>query len=206
MSARGRFVTVEGIDGAGKSSHLEFLCEQARARGAEVLRTREPGGTPAGEKLREVVLHHPMEARAEALVMFAARSEHVSSVIEPALAAGVWVVCDRFSDATYAYQCGGRGLPGAFVEALERLAHPGLQPDATFLFDLDPAEAYARQRAQSRQPDRFEREHAAFFQRVREAYLERARGHATRIHVIDASGTLAQVRERLAAAFARALP
>jgi len=206
MSARGRFVTVEGIDGAGKSSHLDFLCERARARGAEVLRTREPGGTPAGEKLREVVLHHPMEPRAEALVMFAARSEHVASVIEPALAAGVWVVCDRFSDATYAYQCGGRGLPGAFVESLEQLAHPGLQPDATFLFDLDPAEAYARQRAQSREPDRFEREQAGFFQRVRDAYLERARAHAGRIHVIDASGTLAQVRERLAAAFSRAFP
>jgi len=206
MSARGRFVTVEGIDGAGKSSHLDFLCERARARGAEVLRTREPGGTPAGEKLREVVLHHPMEPRAEALVMFAARSEHVASVIEPALAAGVWVVCDRFSDATYAYQCGGRGLPGAFVESLEQLAHPGLEPDATFLFDLDPAEAYARQLAQSREPDRFEREQAGFFQRVRDAYLERARAHAGRIHVIDASGTLAQVRERLAAAFSRAFP
>jgi len=206
MSSRGAFVTVEGIDGAGKSSHLDFLCERARARGAEVLRTREPGGTPAGEKLREVVLHHPMEPRAEALVMFAARSEHVASVIEPALAAGVWVVCDRFSDATYAYQCGGRGLPGAFVESLEQLAHPGLQPDATFLFDLDPAEAYARQRAQSREPDRFEREQAGFFQRVRDAYLERARAHAGRIHVIDASGTLAQVRERLAAAFSRAFP
>jgi len=204
MSARGRFVTVEGIDGAGKSSHLDFLCERARARGAEVLRTREPGGTPAGEKLREVVLHHPMDARAEALVMFAARSEHVAAVIEPALAAGVWVICDRFSDATYAYQCGGRGLAPGFVETLEGLVHPRLQPDATFLFDLDPAEAYARQRARSGEPDRFEREQAAFFERVREAYLERARRHAGRIHVIDASGTLAQVRERLAAAVERA--
>ena len=199
-------MTVEGIDGAGKSSHLDFLCERARARGAEVLRTREPGGTPAGEKLRELVLHHPMEARAEALVMFAARSEHLAGVIEPALAAGTWVVCDRFSDATYAYQCGGRGLAREFVETLERLVHPRLQPDATFLFDLDPAEAYARQRAQSREPDRFEREQAAFFERVREAYLERARRYVGRIHVVDAAGSLAQVRERLAEAFERAFP
>ena len=205
MSARAKFITVEGIDGAGKSSHLDFLCERAGGRGAEVLRTREPGGTPAGERLREVVLHHPMEARAEALVMFAARSDHVAAVIEPALAGGIWVVCDRFSDATYAYQCGGRGLPAEFVESLERLVHPRLQPDATFLFDLDPAEAYARQRAQSREPDRFEREQAAFFERVREAYLERARTNPGRIHVIDASGSLAQVRERLVAAFERAL-
>jgi dTMP kinase len=204
MSARGAFVTVEGIDGAGKSSHLDFLCERVRARGAQVVRTREPGGTPAGEKLRELVLHEGMEPLAEALVMFAARSDHVTSLIEPTLASGTWVVCDRFSDATYAYQCGGRGLPGAAMEALEKLVHPQLQPDATFLFDLDPAEAYARQRAASRDPDRFERERADFFVRVREAYLERARRHPRRIHVIDASGTLDQVRARLAAAFDRA--
>lgn len=206
MSSRGKFITVEGIDGAGKSSHLESLCERVRARGANVVRTREPGGTAAAEKMRELVLHHPMEPLAEALVMFAARSDHVSSIIEPALASGTWVVCDRFSDATYAYQCGGRGLPGAAVEALEKLVHPRLQPDATFLFDLDPAEAYARQRAASREPDRFEREKADFFVRVREAYLERARRDPARIHVIDASGTLEQVRERLGAAFARAFP
>jgi dTMP kinase len=177
-----------------------------RRRGKEVVRTREPGGTPAGEKLREVVLHHPMEGLAEALVMFAARSDHVTYLIEPTLAAGAWVVCDRFSDATYAYQCGGRGLRGEAVEALEKLVHPRLQPDATFLFDLDPAEAYARQRAASRDPDRFEREQAEFFVRVREAYLERARRHPRRIHVIDASGTIEQVRERLGAAFERAFP
>jgi len=138
--------------------------------------------------------------------MFAARGDHLAQVIEPALASGVWVVCDRFSDATYAYQCGGRGMAPGVVETLEQLVHPRLQPDATFLFDLDPAEAYARQRAASRDPDRFEREQADFFVRVREAYLERARRHPQRIHVIDASGPLGQVRERLAQAFARAFP
>ena len=200
---RGKFITVEGIDGAGKSSHIDFLCARVRALGAEAAVTREPGGTPAGERLREVVLHAPMGAAAEALAMFAARSEHVAQVIEPSLAAGRWVVCDRFSDATYAYQCGGRGLPREFVTALERIVHPGLQPDATFLFDLDPAVAYERQRAQSRDPDKFEREAADFFVRVREAYLERSRVHA-RFHVVDAGGTLEQVRARLGEAFARA--
>jgi dTMP kinase len=206
MTTRGKFITFEGIDGAGKSSHLEFLAESIRARGMEPVRTREPGGTPLGEQLREMVLHLPMQPGTEVLLMFAGRSEHVATVIEPALSAGRWVVCDRFSDATYAYQCGGRGLSREVVLALERIAHPGLQPDATFLFDLDPATAYERQRAQSREPDRFEREKADFFVHVREAYLERAHANPHRIHVIDASGDLAQVRERLAQAFARAFP
>jgi dTMP kinase len=201
---RGKFITLEGIDGAGKSSHLEFLCEQVRAKGHEPVLTREPGGTPAGEQVRELVLHAAMNARAEALLMFAARAEHVAAVIEPALAAGRWVVCDRFSDATYAYQCGGRGLPREFVVGLERIVHPGLQPDATFLFDLDPAVAYGRQWAQSRQPDKFEREKADFFHRVREAYLERAREHSRRFHLIDATGDLKQVRDRIEVAFAQA--
>ena len=201
---RGKFITVEGIDGAGKSSHLETLCEHVRARGHGVLLTREPGGTPVGERLREVVLHQPMSSIAEALVMFGARSVHVAGMIEPALAAGTWVICDRFSDSTYAYQCGGRGLERQAVATLEALVHPNLQPDATFLFDLDPAIAYGRQRAQSRTPDRFESEQADFFVRVRNAYLERARQHAYRFHVIDAAGSLEDVRARLAAAFAEA--
>jgi len=202
---RGKFITLEGIDGAGKSSHVDFLCERVRLRGAEPVVTREPGGTPAGERLRALVLDAPMGAASEALVMFAARSEHVARVIEPALAAGRWVVCDRFSDATYAYQCGGRGLARETVVALERIVHPRLQPDATFLFDLDPALAYERQRAQSRDPDKFEREAADFFVRVREAYLERAREHS-RFHVVDAGGALDAVRARLAEAFGRAFP
>jgi dTMP kinase len=201
---RGKFITVEGIDGAGKSSHLDFLVQQVKARGDEALLTREPGGTPAGEKIREVVLHAAMNAKAEALMMFAARAEHVAAVIEPALASGRWVVCDRFSDATYAYQCGGRGLPREFVVGLERLAHPGLQPDATFLFDLDPAIAYERQRKRERNPDRFESEKQDFFRRVRESYLERAREHSRRFHLVDASGTPQEVRDRLEVAFAQA--
>ena len=153
MSARGKFITLEGIDGAGKSSHADFLRGLVRARGHEVLVTREPGGTPFGEKLREVVLHHQTSALAEALAMFADRSAHVEADIEPALKAGTWVLCDRFSDSTYAYQCGGRGLDPQRIVALEGLVHPDLQPNATFLFDLDPAIAYGRLRAQSRDPD-----------------------------------------------------
>ncbi len=201
---RGRFITLEGIDGAGKSSHLEALCALVRARGEEARLTREPGGTPTGERLREVVLHHPMTPMAEALVMFAARSAHIESVIEPALAAGQWVVCDRFTDATYAYQCGGRGLPGDVVTALEAIVHPGLKPDATFLFDVDPAIAQERQRGEGRSPDQFERRAVDFFARVRAAYLERARADAGRFHVIDASAPLDEVRRRLEAAFDRA--
>lgn len=206
MTTRGRFITLEGIDGAGKSSHLAFLVERARERAGEALLTREPGGTPIGERLRELVLHHPVDPLAEGLLMFAARSAHVRDVIEPALAAGHWVVCDRFSDSTFAYQCGGRGLAESAFTTLEQLVHPGLQPDATFLFDLDPAIAYERQRAQSRTPDRFEREQADFFVRVRAAYLERARRSPQRVHVIDASGTLDAVRARLAERFAALFP
>ena len=145
-----------------------------------------------------------MSPVAEALVMFGARSVHVAGMIEPALAAGTWVVCDRFSDSTYAYQCGGRGLERQVVSMLEALVHPNLQPDATFLFDIDPNTAYQRQRAQSRTPDRFESEQAEFFVRVRDAYLERAAQHAYRFHVVDSSGTLEDVRARLSGSFAKA--
>ena len=204
--SRGKFITVEGIDGAGKSSHVEFLVQQVRARGHEAVVTREPGGTAAGEKIREVVLHSTMDAKAEALLMFAARADHVATVLEPALAAGRWVVCDRFTDATYAYQCGGRGLARDFVVGLERIVHPGLQPDATFLFDLDPAVARERQHSRNRTGDRFDTERSEFFARVRDAYLERAREHSRRFHVIDATGTLQQVRDRVELAFVHAFP
>jgi len=206
MAARGRFVTLEGIDGAGKSSHVEFLRARIAARGVEVAVTREPGGTPFGDRLREVVLHHHTTPLAEAVAMFAARSALVDGLIEPTLASGAWVLCDRFSDSTYAYQCGGRGLDPAKVAALESLVHPNLQPDATFLFDLDPQLACERQQARRGQADKFEREEVDFFRRVRDAYLERARAHAGRIHLVDASGTLEDVRARLALAFARAFP
>lgn len=200
----GRFITVEGIDGAGKSSHLEFLAAAIRERGAEAVVTREPGGTSLGERLRELVLHEPMDGTTEALLMFAARREHLVRVIEPALERGAWVLSDRFSDATFAYQCGGRGLDPSVFRSLCSLVHPRRNPDATFLFDLDPAIAVARQRAQSRAPDKFEREAEQFFRRVRDAYLERAREEPGRVRVIDASGSIEDVRARLSAAFAEA--
>ncbi len=199
MRANAKFITVEGIDGAGKSSHLEAIAGRIRASGHEVVLTREPGGTPLGERLREIVLHEPMHPASEVLILFAARSEHLAAVIEPALAAGRWVVCDRFTDATFAYQCGGRGMDREVVRALERVVHPGRQPDVTFLFDLDPGVAAARQQAQGRAPDRFEREQAEFFARVRAAYLERAGDDPRRFRVIDASGPLEAVRARLEA-------
>lgn len=204
MSARGKFITVEGIDGAGKSSHLAQLAVLVREAGFEEVVTREPGGTPLGEKVRAIVLAETMDPQAEALLMFAARREHVVRVIEPALLAGRWVISDRFSDATYAYQCGGRGLAPEVLAALESVVHPGLQPDATFLFDVDPAIAAERSRVRSSGPDKFEREHAEFFRRVREAYLERARATPKRFHVIDAAGSMVEVRERVLKAFARA--
>lgn len=206
MSARGKFITLEGIDGAGKSSHIEHVCALARRKSREVLLTREPGGTPFGLKLREVVLHHQTSPLAEALVMFADRSAHVEGDLEPALAAGTWVVCDRFSDSTYAYQCGGRGLDPRRIVALEELVHPHLQPDATFLFDIDPAIAFERQRERGAAADEFERRDADFFIRVRNAYLERAREHASRFHVIDSNASREQVRARIAEAFVKAFP
>jgi dTMP kinase len=206
MSARGRFITFEGIDGAGKSSHLEFACALVAGRGFEAVQSFEPGGTPFGQKIREVVLKEPAHPLAEALAMFAARSAHVESVIEPALAAGRWVVCDRFSDSTYAYQCGGRGLDASLVRRLEEIAHPGLQPDATLLFDIDPATAASRQGGRERPADKFEREARDFHVRVRNYYLERARANAQRIHVIDASASLEDVRAAIARVFAKAFP
>ena len=201
---RGQFITLEGIDGAGKSSHLDFLRGLVEQRGHGAIVTREPGATAFGAKLREVVLHHPTSALAEALVMFADRAAHVEGDIEPALAAGTWVICDRFSDSTYAYQCGGRGLDRDVVVRLEEIAHPGVQPDVTFLVDIDPATAHARQQQRNQQADAFERRGLEYFVRVRNAYLERQREDPKRIRTIDASGDMDAVRRRLAAAFADA--
>jgi dTMP kinase len=192
------FITLEGVDGAGKSSHLTWLEDWFRQRGFQVRMTREPGGTDIGEKLRELVLHQPMHAETEALIMFAARREHLEQVIRPALAAGTVVISDRFTDASYAYQCGGRGLPEARLALLENWVHGDLQPDLTLLFDLAP-EIAALRMADTRQPDRFEREQTDFHGRVRAAYLRRAEQSAGRIRVIDGSRSLAQVRQQLAA-------
>lgn len=201
---RGKFITLEGIDGAGKSSHLDFLRGLVMRAGHEVLMTREPGATAFGARLRDIVLHHGTSALAEALVMFADRAAHVEEEIEPALAAGTWVVCDRFSDSTYAYQCGGRGLDRSAVVRLEEIAHPGLQPDATFLFDIDPATAHERQRSRSQAADAFESRGLEYFVRVRNAYLERQREHPKRIRLVDASGELDAVRARLERGFREA--
>lgn len=204
--SRGRFITFEGIDGAGKSSHLDYACELVRGRGHEVARTFEPGGTPFGKLLREVLLTQKAPTLAQALAMFADRRADIEEVIEPALAAGRWVVCDRFTDSTYAYQCGGHGLDAKLVEKLEAIVHPGLQPDATFLFDVDPATAATRQASRARAPDKFDAEVSDFHIRVRNHYLERARRFPDRIHVVDASGAVEEVRGLLQRAFARAFP
>jgi dTMP kinase len=182
----GRFVTFEGIDGAGKSSHIATAAAFVRRHGKTVVCTREPGGTRLGEKLRELLLHETMHLETEALLMFAARREHLEQVIEPALARGEWVICDRFSDATYAYQSGGRGLDQSKFLQLEQWVHGHLQPHLTLLFDLPSAVARRRIAAQERSLDRFEREQADFHERVRKAYLERAAAAAQRIRVIDA--------------------
>jgi len=193
---RGLFITLEGVDGAGKSSHLDWLADWFRALGRTVRLTREPGGTPVGERLREIVLHQPMHLETEALVMFAARREHLSAVIQPALAAGEVVISDRFTDASYAYQCGGRGLAEERLAVLEAWVQGALQPDLTLLFDV-PTEVAAARLSNAREADRFEREQADFHARVRAAYLRRAQQHPERIRVIDGSRSLEAVRAQL---------
>jgi dTMP kinase len=197
----GRFVTLEGIDGAGKSSHLEALAGWLRHRGHEVVVTREPGGTPLAEQLRGLVLHAPMDALTEALLVFAARRDHLRQVIEPALAGGATVLCDRFTDATFAYQGGGRGFDLEVLDALERWVQEGRQPDLTLWFDVDAATAASR-RAAVRAPDRFEAEDVAFFERVRAGYARRAGLDPTRFVHLDGQGTRAEVWQRVEAAVA----
>ena len=194
---RGKFITFEGIDGAGKSSHVEWLASFLRDKGKIVHVTREPGGTELGEKLRELLLHTRMHLETETLLMFAARREHLATLIEPALAGGEWVVCDRFSDATYAYQGGGRGLDRAKLQQLEHWVHGHLQPDLTLLFDLPLDVARERIALASRVLDRFEQERADFHERVRQAYLERAHSSPARIRVIDAQQSIDNIRNLL---------
>jgi dTMP kinase len=194
MKMRGRFITLEGIDGAGKSTHHLWLIDRLREVGKTVVATREPGGTVLGEKLRGLLLHESMHLETEALLMFAARREHIDKVIEPALQRGDWVVSDRFTDASFAYQGGGRGLSAAKLEALELWVQGGLQPDRTFLFDIEPSLARQRLAQSANEPDRFEREQEEFFTRVRAAYLQRAVAHASRFAVIDASQSLDAIK------------
>ena len=193
----GRFITLEGVDGAGKSTHLGFVAEHLRARGHEVVVTREPGGTPLGETLRDLLLHRDMDPGTELLLMFAARQQHLAELIRPALARGAWVVSDRFTDASYAYQCGGRGIDASRVAALESWVQQGFVPDLTLLFDV-PAEVAESRRSAARAADRFEREADSFFNRVRHAYLARADAEPGRIRVLDARQSIADLQAVIA--------
>lgn len=195
---RGRFITLEGVDGAGKTTQRAWLERRLRDRGLPLLVTREPGGTPLGEQLRGILLDGSARAHpeTETLLIFAARREHIHGVIAPALEAGSWVICDRFTDATFAYQCGGSGVQWEKVAALEAWVHAGLQPDLTLLFDVDPRIGLSRAR-QLKQPDRFEAEALGFHERVRLAYLRRAAEHPERIRVVDASVGAPEVQKEL---------
>lgn len=194
---QGKFITLEGTEGVGKTTNLRLISEEVAGAGHPVLTTREPGGTPLAEEIRELLLavrEEPMTGTSELLLMFAARAQHLATVIKPALASGQWVVCDRFTDATYAYQGGGRGLDQDVIESLENIVQGGLQPDLTIYLDVS-VEVAAR-RIAARNHDRFEREQVEFFERVRAAYLERAASQP-RIRVVDASVDLVEVQTSL---------
>ncbi len=191
-----KFITFEGVDGAGKSTHLAWFADALRRRGVDVLVTREPGGTALGEQLREILLNQPMSIGTEALLMFAARMEHIEQVIRPALLAGKWVVCDRFSDASFAYQGGGRGMDWDKLSQLEQWVHPDLQPDMTLYFDVPVA--VAKQRLANHVTlDRFEQEQSGFFERVRSGYFKRIQQNPDRFVLIDAHQNLDSVKEKL---------
>lgn len=192
----GKFITFEGIDGAGKSTHLAFVADLLRAAGRTVVLTREPGGTPLGEKLRDLLLHQKMHLETEALLMFAARREHLAQVIEPALARGDWVISDRFTDATFAYQGGGRKLSRAKLEILEQWVHPDRQPDLTLLFDV-PLEVARTRLDATRELDKFEQEKSEFFEATRQEYLRRAAQFPERFRLIDSTRSITAVHEQL---------
>lgn len=194
---RGKFITLEGVDGAGKSTHLDWIADRITAAGKKVQVTREPGGTPLGEELRKLLLAQPMHLETETLLMFAARREHLDQLILPALAAGTWVLSDRFTDATFAYQGGGRGLDLGRIETLETWVQQGLQPDLTLVFDLSVEEAKRRRQAATAAPDRFEQEDLEFFSRVRSVYLARAARYPQRIKLIDAGKGIPEIRKVL---------
>ena len=195
-----KFLTLEGVDGAGKSTHIEFIADAVRTKGTHVIVTREPGGTDLAERLRQAILAEPMAPVLETLLVFAARADHVARVIRPALAAGHFVICDRFTDATTAYQGAGKGVSADLIARLANAAHPGLRPHRTLVFDC-PYEIAAQRLAKAgRQLDRFEREDRAFFERVRGAYLAIAKAEPDRIRIIDASVDAGAVREQIKAA------
>jgi dTMP kinase len=197
---RGRFITVEGIDGAGKTTALAHLAQRLREQGVAVVTTREPGGTPLAEAIRALLKGTDGEVPVEdteTLLMFAARAQHLETVIRPALAEGQWVLCDRFTDATYAYQGGGRGIPAERIRALEDWVHRGFQPDRTLLFNLPPEEGLKRRAGEGRGNDRFEAEGLAFLERVQAAYRERAVADPQRFHPIDAGRSWEEVAQAL---------
>ncbi len=194
---KGKFITLEGVDGAGKSTHLSWLVEHLRAHGRSVVQTREPGGTALGEKLRALLLHEKMHLETEALLMFAARREHLDQVIQPALMRGDWVVCDRFTDASFAYQGGGRGLSNEKLVQLETWVQQGFHPDLTLLFDLPIEIASQRMAGAGRELDRFEQEQVDFHERVRAAYLARAAQMPQRVKVIDSRESLRSIQKQL---------
>ena len=190
----GKFITLEGMDGAGKSTHISNIIQILQAQGHEVISTREPGGTALGEKLRELLLHENMHPETETLLMFAARREHIDRVISPALVRGAYVLSDRFTDATYAYQCGAKGVPASKIQLLEQWVQADIQPDITLLFDV-PVEVSLNRLATARSPDKFERENAEFFTKIRHAYLQRAIENPARFRVIDANKPLEEVKK-----------
>jgi len=196
MMSNAKFITFEGVDGAGKSTHLTWFADALRQRGPDVLVTREPGGTPLGEQLREILLNQPMSIGTEALLMFAARLEHIEEVIKPALHAGKWVISDRFSDASFAYQGGGRGMDWDKLSQLEQWVHPDLQPDLTLFFDV-PVEVARQRLANNASLDRFEQEQADFFERVRAGYHKRVLQNPQRYRVIDAAQPMDYVKQKL---------
>jgi dTMP kinase len=194
---RGRFITLEGVDGAGKSTHVPWIAERLKQGGREVIVTREPGGTPLAEKIRALVLAEPMDPLSETLLMFAARADHVQRVIAPALARGAWVVCDRFTDATLAYQGGGKGVPLERIRQLALAVHPGLAPDQTLVFDCPYEISRSRLSNSGRELDRFEAEERAFFDRVRAAYRGLAEAEPGRVSLVDGSRGPEEVKDEL---------
>lgn len=194
--SKAKFITFEGVDGAGKSTHVAWFADMLRQRGIDLIVTREPGGTPVGERLREILLHHPMHAETEALLMFAARREHLEQVILPALNNGVWVISDRFTDASFAYQGGGRGVENSKLEQLEHWVHGDLQPDLTLLFDI-PVEVARVRLNNNNSLDRFEQEQGGFFNRVRQAYLQRSAEQPARFRIVNAEKSVEEVRSFL---------
>lgn len=198
MNKAGKFLVVEGIDGAGKSTHLPFICQCIKERhGVAAVLTREPGGTPLAESIRQMLLHEPMDGQTEVLLAFAARRDHLMRTIRPALEAGSWVVCDRFTDSTRAYQGGGRGVSLAWIDALAQGVHQGTEPDCVLVFDAPAELAAQRRQARAGEADRFEGQDAEFFQRVRSVYLEKVKVNSHVYQLIDSSQSISDIQHRL---------